>query len=115
VLIGGTANSLEEARRVWQRPIDYLGVGPVYGTQSKANPAPILGIDQLAAITGGCPVPVIAIGNITADRVTEVLDAGAHGIAVLSAITCADDPEAAAWEFAQAIAVWLATQDVEAS
>ena len=108
VLIGGTANSIEEARRVWQQPIDYLGVGPVYGTRSKANPAPVLGIAQLRFIAAECPVPVIAIGNITADRVAEVLDAGAHGMAVLSAITCAEDPEAAARTFSEAIAAWLA-------
>lgn len=107
VLIGGTANSLAEAREVWQRPIDYLGVGPVYGTQSKANPAPVLGLEQLAAIVRECPVPVIAIGSITAPRVAEVLATGAHGVAVISAITCAPDPEAAAREFADAIAAWL--------
>ena len=108
LLIGGTANSLEEARAVWQRPIDYLGVGPVYGTQSKANPAPVLGLEQLHAIATECPVPVIAIGSITAARVAEVLDAGAYGVAVISAITCASDPESAAHEFADAIARWLA-------
>jgi thiamine-phosphate pyrophosphorylase len=114
VLIGGTANSIEEAREVWQRPIDYLGVGPVYGTQSKANPAPVLGIDQLRAIVRECPVPVIAIGSITAERTPEVLDAGAHGVAVLSAITCAADPEAAAREFATVIAGWLSDHPVDA-
>ncbi len=107
ILIGGTANSLTEARQVWLRPIDYLGVGPVYGTQSKANPAPVLGIEQLRAIAEECPVPVIAIGSITAERVAEVLDTGAHGVAVISAITCAEDPEAAAREFAEAIEAWL--------
>ena len=108
VLIGGTANSLEEARRAWQSPVDYMGIGPVYGTNSKANPAPVLGIEQLRAIVSECPVPVIAIGSITAERVAEVLGTGAHGVAVISAITCAPDPEAAAREFAQAIQEWLA-------
>lgn len=108
VLIGGTANSIEEARHVWQQPVDYIGVGPVYGTRSKAKPAPVLGVGQLSAIVSECPVPVIAIGSISVERVGEVLDAGAYGVAVLSEITCADDPEAAAREFAQAIAEWLA-------
>lgn len=111
VLIGGTANSLAEAREVWQRPIDYLGVGPVYGTQSKANPAPVLGLEQLEAIARECPVPVIAIGSITASRVREVLDAGAHGVAVIGAITCAPDPEAASHEFSEAIAKWLGSRE----
>jgi thiamine-phosphate pyrophosphorylase len=108
LIIGGTANSLEEARRVWQQPLDYLGVGPVYGTTSKANPAPVLGLEQLHAIASECPVPVIAIGSITAERMPEVLDAGAYGVAVISAITCAQDPEAAAREFAGVIEKWLA-------
>lgn len=111
IIIGGTANSLEEARVVWQRPIDYLGVGPVYGTQSKTNPAPVLGIEQLRAIATECPVPVIAIGRITAERVAEVFSTGVHGVAVLSAITCAADPEAATRAFVDAIQSWLAAHE----
>jgi thiamine-phosphate pyrophosphorylase len=111
IFIGGTANSIEEAREVWKRPIDYLGVGPVYGTQSKANPAPVLGVERLRAIVAECPLPVIAIGSITAERVAEVLDAGAYGVAVISAITCAPDPEAAARGFAAAISDWLKRQE----
>jgi thiamine-phosphate pyrophosphorylase len=107
LLIGGTANSLEEARRVWQQPLDYIGVGPIYGTQSKANPAPVMGLETLHAIASECPVPVIAIGSITAARVPEVLDAGAYGVAVISAITCAADPESAAREFMDVIEKWL--------
>jgi thiamine-phosphate pyrophosphorylase len=110
LMIGGTANSLEEARRVWQQPLDYLGVGPIYGTQSKANPAPVMGLETLHAIASECPVPVIAIGSITAARVPEVLDAGAYGVAVISAITCAPDPAAAAREFADVIEKWLAAR-----
>lgn len=108
VIIGGTANSLEEARAAWRKPIDYLGVGPVFGTSSKANPAPVLGLLTLAAIVAECPVPVIAIGNITPDRVTEVLGTGAHGIAILSGVTCAADPAAAAADYANRIAAYLA-------
>jgi thiamine-phosphate pyrophosphorylase len=106
-VIGGTANSLEEARLVCRQPIDYLGVGPVFGTQSKANPAPVLGLGALASIVAECPVPVIAIGNITPERVADVLATGAYGIAVLSAVTCSPDPERAAREFADAIAAFL--------
>ncbi len=49
-LIGGTANSLEEALRVAATDVDYLGVGPVFGTRSKANPASPLGLDGFRAI-----------------------------------------------------------------
>ncbi len=106
-LIGGTANSLEEARRVFATPVDYVGIGPVFGTASKANPAPVMGLEVLASICSESPVPVIAIGNITADRVESVLDTGAYGVAVLSGITCAPDPTAAAREYAARIRAWL--------
>jgi thiamine-phosphate pyrophosphorylase len=105
-IIGGTASSLEEARTVWLQPIDYLGVGPVFGTSSKANPAPVMGLATLAAIVAECPVPVIAIGNITRDCVADVLATGAYGIAVLSGVTRANDPRAAAAHYADRIAAY---------
>lgn len=108
VIIGGTANSLEEARTVWRTPIDYIGVGPVFGTASKANPAPVLGLAALAAIVAESPVPVIAIGNISPDRVADVLATGAYGVAVLSGVTCAEDPRSAARAYVDRIQTWLA-------
>ena len=95
-IIGGTANSYEEARTVWQSGVDYLGVGPIYGTTSKANPAPVMGLDVLARICADSPLPIVAIGSITAARIPEVLAAGAHGVAGLSEVLLADDPAAAA-------------------
>lgn len=91
-LVGGTANSLEEAKSVWHKPVDYLGVGPVFGTRSKANPAPLMGITEFSRICSACPKPVIAIGGISTDRIVDVLHAGAYGIAVISSIVCADSP-----------------------
>lgn len=94
-LIGGTANSYEEAQRVWGTGVDYIGVGPIYGTRSKANPAPDMGIETLRRICADAPVPVVAIGSITAQRIPEVIAAGAYGVAVLSEVLLADDPVAA--------------------
>jgi len=107
-IIGGTANSLEEARTVFATAIDYIGVGPVFGTASKANPAATMGLATLGRICAESPVPVIAIGNITADRLADVLAAGAYGVAVLSGISCAPDPAAAARIYASGITAWLA-------
>ena len=106
-LIGGTANSLPEARQVAATDVDYLGVGPVFGTRSKTNPAPPLGLDGFRAIVEAVPKPVIAIGSVTADRVGALLEAGAHGVAVISAIVCQADPAAAAREFRVAVDDWL--------
>jgi thiamine-phosphate pyrophosphorylase len=102
-LIGGTANSVEEALRVAATDVDYLGVGPVFGTTSKATPAPMLGLEGLAAIVAAVKVPVIAIGSMTVDRVADVLATGAHGLAVLSAIVCHPQPELATARFRQTI------------
>lgn len=102
--IGATANDLETARRLDDEPIDYLGVGPVFGTTSKVNPAPVLGLAGLAAIVATVRHPVIAIGGITPERVAEVLDAGAHGVAVLSAVVSFADPAERTAAFAAALA-----------
>jgi len=105
-LVGGTANSLAEALRVAATDVDYLGVGPVFGTRSKANPAPPLGLDGFRAIVQAVRKPVIAIGSVTAERVGSLLDGGAHGVAVLSAVVCEADPSRAARAFRDAIDAW---------
>ena len=61
VLIGGTANDLEEALEVAGTPWTTFGVGPVFGTASKANPAPTMGLELLGRIVDSCDQPVIAI------------------------------------------------------
>ena len=107
-LLGGTANSYAEAARVWQTEVDYLGVGPIFGTTSKAQPAPTMGLETLARIARDCPKPVIAIGGIRAERIGEVIAAGAHGVAVLSEVVAADDPTAATRACKNAISAALA-------
>lgn len=102
-IIGGTANSFEEAEHVWQADIDYIGVGPIYGTRTKRNPAPEMGLETLARICEACPVPVVAIGSITAERIPEVIAAGAHGVAVVSAVVAAEEIEAATRQCVEAI------------
>jgi hydroxymethylpyrimidine kinase / phosphomethylpyrimidine kinase / thiamine-phosphate diphosphorylase len=106
-LVGATANSVAEAREVlerWGDVLDYVGAGPVYGTRSKADPAPPLGLPALAEIAALSPVPVVAIGGITPARAGEVLASGAHGVAVLSGIVGTPDPRASTAAYAAALA-----------
>ncbi len=99
LIIGATCTTLEQADRAVREGADYIGFGPVYETKSKANPALVKGLDGLAEVCRAIPIPVIAIGGITVERVQSVLDTGAHGIAVLSAVTMAPDPQQAATQF----------------
>jgi thiamine-phosphate pyrophosphorylase len=91
-LLGATANDLGELAALADAPIDYVGVGPVFGTVNKRDPAPTLGLDGLRAMVRASRVPVIAIGGVSADRVASVLAAGAWGVAVLGAVTAAPVP-----------------------
>ena len=102
-IVGGTANSYAEAAQVWMTEVDYLGVGPIHGTRSKASPAPMMGLETLARIAADCPKPVIAIGGITPERIGDILRAGAHGVAVLSCVVAADRPQDAARACATAV------------
>jgi len=94
-LIGGSAATLEEARICLAEGADYVGFGPVYVTGSKADAGPVSGPTVLKQVVETIPLPVIAIGGITAENIPEVMRAGAHGIAVISAICCQIDPEGA--------------------
>jgi thiamine-phosphate pyrophosphorylase len=76
--------------------VDYLGVGPIFATGSKPDAAPPLGIDGLSRIASAVRLPVAAIGGITGDNAADVIRAGADGLAVISAICAAADPEQAA-------------------
>jgi thiamine-phosphate pyrophosphorylase len=98
-LVGATATTAEQAASAYEAGADYIGFGPVFPTSSKRNPKSVKGPEGLAAACAAVPAPVLAIGGITPDRVRPVLEAGAHGVAVLSAIVATEDPEAAANRF----------------
>lgn len=92
-IIGGSAATLDEARKCLEEGADYIGFGPVYPTTSKANASPVTGIELMKEVVVAIPLPIIAIGGITAENTSEVVRVGAHGIAVISAICCQEDPE----------------------
>lgn len=95
LLVGGTARDATQAARHHEAGADYVGVGPVHATTTKQGlPAP-LGVAGLAAVTEAVDIPVIGIAGITVDRVDDVMAAGAHGVAVVSAVAGADDAAAA--------------------
>ena len=94
-LIGGTARDPVRAVELVAAGADYLGVGPAYPTTTKAGLPDPLGLLGVAAVAGAVDVPVIAIGGVTAQRVPDLLVAGADGVAVVTAVSEATDPAAA--------------------
>lgn len=92
-LIGRSIHSPEAAAAA--TGVDYLLAGHIYSSASKPGKTP-LGLERLAAIVAAAPCPVLAIGGITAERVAEVVRAGAHGVAVIGAIAEAANPQVAA-------------------
>ena len=96
-ILGLSVSNADQLRAVDAALVDYLGMGPVFPTISKLNAPPVLGVDGFAALASQSPLPVVAIGGLDAERARLVRATGAaSGIAVVSAICGAADPEAAA-------------------
>ena len=88
-MIGGTANTLQDCEALLDKQIDYISLGPLRATTTKANISPILGLKGYYAITDvlKTPIPIIAVGGITTDDVADLLEAGISGLAVSEVIT----------------------------
>jgi thiamine-phosphate pyrophosphorylase len=95
VIIGGSAATMEEAQACFSEGADYVGFGPVYPTTSKEDAGPVSGAELLKKVVQSISLPIIAIGGVSVENVHEVMKAGAHGIAVISAVCCQEDPEQA--------------------
>jgi len=85
-LVGVSTHSVEEGIAAASLPVDYVAIGPVFPTSSKPDAEPVVGIDAVRRLSAAIDVPVVAIGGITADRAGDVIRAGAHAVAVISAL-----------------------------
>ena len=101
--IGASVHSREDALTAEAAGADWIVFGPVYDTASKRQYGPPQGLVKLEAVAGAVRIPVIAIGGITPERVHEVRDCGAHGVAAISAILAADSPADATRRFLDAL------------
>lgn len=83
-LIGFSTHNLSQALEARNSPVDYLAVGPIFVTSSKAKPDPVVGLEGLRRIREAIrDFPLIAIGGITAENIQETLEAGATSTAVI--------------------------------
>jgi thiamine-phosphate pyrophosphorylase len=96
MIIGISAESLKDAIAAEKGGADYLGVSPIYATPTKTDTAPPLGLAGLREIRKAVRLPLVGIGGLNRENATEVIRSGADGVAVVSAIMAAGDPEAAA-------------------
>ena len=97
IIIGGTANTIEDIIRLHKQGADYIGCGPFRFTTTKKNLSPILGLDGYKSIVLkmkelGIDLPIVAIGGITMEDIPAVMGTGVSGIALSGAILGAPDP-----------------------
>jgi thiamine-phosphate pyrophosphorylase len=103
-VLGVSVSTPEEATAAERDGADYLGV-TVWATPTKPEASP-RGLDGLRATVAATSLPVVGIGGIHAANAREVLDAGAAGVCVVSAVGAAPDPERATRELADAVRAW---------
>lgn len=96
-IVGFSTHNPEQVSFADTMPVDYIAVGPVFTTTSKANPDPVIGLDGLERARKLTSKPLVAIGGITRANCRSVIDAGADSVAVISDLL--GDPFEAAGEF----------------
>ncbi|WP_088549687.1 thiamine phosphate synthase [Paenibacillus aquistagni] len=88
LILGVSAHTVEEVERAIQDGADYLGLGPIYPTSTKLDARPVQGLELIRRLRmQGITIPLVGIGGITPYNAGPVIEAGADGVAVVSAIT----------------------------
>lgn len=98
-IIGGTGNTFEDIKMHYEKGADYIGCGPFRFTTTKEKLSPVLGLEGYRAIVqqmraANIPLPIVAIGGITADDIPAVMETGVTGIALSGTVLRAADPAA---------------------
>jgi len=96
VIIGISVECLQDAREAAVAGADYLGLSPVFSTPTKTDTAPPIGLEGIGLIRQEVDLPLVAIGGINKSNCAAVLDAGADGLAVVSALVSSPSPKEAA-------------------
>ena len=94
-IVGLSTHNMDQVRASVSQPIDYIGVGPVYATPTKDIPDPTLGLKTMGEMIAAAAHPAVAIGGIDAERLPDVVAAGARNFAVVRAVCRSADPYSA--------------------
>jgi thiamine-phosphate pyrophosphorylase len=100
--VGVSTHNPEQARAAVSAGADYIGFGPIFGTRSKENPDPTVGLEALREVSRSAGIPVVAIGGISLETVAAVAGTGASAAAVIAAVDRASDRTAAGRQVAAA-------------
>lgn len=93
MFIGISAESVDDAIQAEKEGADYIGVSPIYKTPTKTDTAPPIGLTGLREIRKAVNIPLVGIGGLNVSNVYDVIKNGGDGVAIVSAIVSADDPE----------------------
>ena len=99
VWVGVSTHNLEQLRAADATSADYIAVGPIFPTGTKANPDPVVGLEFLRAARQITRKPLVAIGGITVESARDVYRAGADSVAVIRDLMAAKDPARKAREY----------------
>ena len=103
MLVGVSTHNLEQFQRAAETSVDYLAVGPIFATKSKANPDPVVGLEFIRQARSLTEKPIVAIGGITLETAKSVVEAGADCVALISDIVCASSPAERAKKYLDAL------------
>ncbi|MCC8095055.1 MAG: thiamine phosphate synthase [Tannerellaceae bacterium] len=98
-IIGLSVESPEDVQEANRWDIDYIGISPIFSTPTKTDTAPALGLEGIRQISALSRHPGVGIGGVHISNVEEIIEAGANGVAVVSALMSSPEPEATAKEF----------------
>ena len=97
--VGVSTHNPEQFQAAAATSADYIAIGPIFATNSKANPDPVVGTETIRKVRAFTEKPIVAIGGIRLDQAAEVIEAGADAVAVISDILTASDPAKRAGQF----------------
>ena len=102
-ILGLSVSNTQELSAVDIRLVDHLGIGPIFSTSTKPDASAALGLDGFAALASRKPCPVVAIGSVKVPIVGDLIQAGADGVAVVSAICGQANPGEATKKLVRAV------------
>jgi thiamine-phosphate pyrophosphorylase len=105
MLIGVSTHSLDEAKEAEAGGADFITFGPIFNTPSKSNIGKPVGLDALKELKNDINIPIFALGGINSGNIAQVLDAGATGVAMISAVFAAEDIKKASSKLIEIIAI----------